>query len=103
MYINETEEYLGILREKKALLHLRLAEADDQIGVVREVLDSDGIPEVSLSDDEDSSSDTFPSDAMVHNTSDAESDPEPATLHYPVRYDSSGSSSSSKEGVWARK
>ena len=58
---------------------------------------SDGIPEVSILDDEDSS---FPFYMMVHNTSDAKSNAEPTMLHYPGYYDSSGSSSSSKEGVW---
>jgi hypothetical protein len=52
MHINEIEEYLGILRVNKCSLEIQVAEAEEQIGKVREVLDSNGIPEVSLSDDE---------------------------------------------------
>ena len=33
------EEYLGFLRAKMALIEARVAEADEQIGVIREVLD----------------------------------------------------------------
>lgn len=53
MRINEAEEYLGLLRAKMAITQVQVAEADEQIGIVRELLNSDGIPEVSLSDDED--------------------------------------------------
>lgn len=58
MRINETEEYLGLLRARMAMTQTQVAEADEQIGMVREVLNSDGIPEVSLSDDEDSASES---------------------------------------------
>ena len=60
MQINEIEEYLGLMREKQADIHLQVAEAEEQVGLVHEVLESDGIPEVSLSDDEDSSSSLHP-------------------------------------------
>jgi hypothetical protein len=60
MHINEIEEYLGILREEKASIESQVAEAEEQIGMVREMLDSNGIPEVSLSDDEDASTTSIP-------------------------------------------
>lgn len=47
--INETEEYLGILRAKKAAIELRVGEAEEQIGVMREVLDEHGIRDTPLS------------------------------------------------------
>ena len=52
MHINEIEEYLGILWANKCSLEIQVAEAEEQIGMVREVLNSNGILEVSLSDDE---------------------------------------------------
>jgi hypothetical protein len=60
MHIDEIEEYLGILREEKASIESQVAEAEEQIGMVREMLDSNGIPEVSLSDDEDASTTSIP-------------------------------------------
>jgi len=109
MHINETEEYLGLLREKKALIELRLAEAHDQVGAVREVLDSDGIPEISLSDDEESSSVTSPPTSVTSlptspknfeldssdMESDAESDTESSVLYYSRHHDNSDNTSSS--------
>ena len=102
MHINETEEYLGLLREKKALIELRLAEAHDQVGAVREVLDSDGIPEISLSDDEESSSVTSPPTSPKNVgldssdvESDAESDAESSVLYYLRHHDNSDTTSSS--------
>jgi hypothetical protein len=56
MCITEAEEYLGLLREKKTSIKSQLAEAHEQIVLVKEVLDSDGISEISCSDDEDSMS-----------------------------------------------
>lgn len=59
--INETEEYLGVLRRQKAIIQIQVSEAEEEIGSVRESLDSDEIPEISLSDDEDdASSDVYP-------------------------------------------
>jgi hypothetical protein len=52
MHINEIEEYLRILQEEKAFIDMQMVEAEEQIGMVREVLDSEGILEVSLSDDQ---------------------------------------------------
>ena len=46
--IVEMEEYLGFLRAKMALIEARVAEADEQIGVIREVLDQHQISEGSL-------------------------------------------------------
>ena len=51
--INEMEEELGCLRIRKAMMEVQVSEADDQIAMVWEMLNWDGIPEVSLSDDED--------------------------------------------------
>jgi len=53
MHINEAEEYIGLLRARKAAIQTQVADAEEQIGVVRDILDSDGIPEISLADDED--------------------------------------------------
>jgi hypothetical protein len=97
MHINETEEYLGLLRARKALVELRLSEADDQVGIVREILDSDGIPEISLSDDEDSSSVVAPPTSPKNigmNSSDVDSDTE---SYYSRRRDNSDDTSSSGE------
>lgn len=59
--INETEEYLGVLRRQKAIIQMQVSEAEEEIGSVRESLDNDEIPEISLSDDEDdTSSDIYP-------------------------------------------
>jgi hypothetical protein len=49
----DVQEALGSLRESKAVIDLKGQEADEQIGEVREMLDKHGIPEVSLSDDEE--------------------------------------------------
>jgi len=60
MCIHETEEYLALLRESRANIKMQVAEANEQITLVQEVLESDGISEISLSDDEDSSSTSSP-------------------------------------------
>ena len=52
--IDEMEEYLGLLWAKRALIQVRVSEADEQLGMVRDTLDSDGIAEISESDDESS-------------------------------------------------
>ena len=49
----DVQEVLGSLRENKAVIDLKGQEADEQIGEVRHMLDKHGIPEVSLSDDEE--------------------------------------------------
>ena len=49
----DVQEVLGSLRENKAVIDLKGQEADEQIGKVRHMLDKHGIPEVSLSDDEE--------------------------------------------------
>lgn len=54
--IDEMEEYLGLLRAKRDIIHIQVSEAEEQVGLVREALDSDGIAEVCLSDDEAPSS-----------------------------------------------
>ena len=46
--IVEMEEYLGFLRAKMALIEAQVAEADEQIGVIWEVLDQHQISEGSL-------------------------------------------------------
>jgi hypothetical protein len=43
------------------MIQLRVSEADEQLGMVKEALNSDGILEVSLSDDEFTSSASSPS------------------------------------------
>lgn len=55
------EEYLGLLRAKKAVIDLRVGEANEQIGVIREALDEHGISEASPpSTDNSPSSDRYP-------------------------------------------
>jgi hypothetical protein len=51
--LEDLEEVLGLLRENKAVIDSKGQEADEQIGEVREMLDKHGVPEVSLSDDEE--------------------------------------------------
>ena len=116
MCINEMEEYLGILREKKAVIQLTLAAADDQIGVVGEALDSNGIPETSLSDDDDNNDDNnndntfddippFSSDNSTQNTkmqgsSDtAESDLDSTIPHHPIHTGSFNTDPSPEHGT----
>ena len=60
MRINETEEYLGLLCKKMAMIQTQVAEADEQTNQVREVLCSDRIAEDSHSDDDDSTSASSP-------------------------------------------
>lgn len=84
--ICEAEEYLGLLRARKAAIDLRVGEADEQIGVIRKVLDVHGIVESHLPEEEDQSppSDSHslpPSSSSIydgHNTM-AFSDKEPSS------------------------
>jgi hypothetical protein len=79
-HIDEMEEYLGLLRTKRAMIQVRVSEANEQLGMVREALDTDGIGEVPLSDDESFSSASPPprtSDYMCPEVTD-ESDDEPS-------------------------
>lgn len=110
--ITETEEYLGILRRQKAIIHLQVEEADAQIGEVKQALDSDNIPEISLSDNEDGSSDPVlppTSDSSSHDTSemhdfcfDAQTTSYHTQLdgHLPSSYSSAGSSLSKGSGAF---
>ena len=78
-HIDEMEEYLGLLRTKRAMIQVRVSEADEQLGMVREALDTDGIGEVPLSDDKYFSSAPSPprtSDYICPEVTD-ESDEEP--------------------------
>ena len=97
MHINEIEEYLRILREEKAFIDMQMVEAEEQVGMVREVLDSEGILEVSLSDNKCPSPPSSPpaSSSMLDTNSEG-SDPIPPILNnYPRRYGSPDSGSSS--------
>ena len=47
--ITDLEEFLGSLRQRKAVIDLRGLEADEQIGAVRQILDNHRIPETPLS------------------------------------------------------
>jgi hypothetical protein len=49
--ITNLEDFLGSLREHKAVINLRGLDADEQIGVVQQILDNHGIPEAPLSGD----------------------------------------------------
>lgn len=44
--INEMEEFLGLLRAKRAAIELRVGKANEQIGVIHEAMDEYGIPEL---------------------------------------------------------
>ena len=68
--ITDLEEFLGSLRQRKAVIDLRGLEADEQIGAVRQILDNHGIPETPLSRDEQSCSQPLPS----YTNSDIDSD-----------------------------
>ena len=75
--IDEMEEYLGLLRSQKAVIQIRVSEADEQLGMVKEALDNDGIAEVSQSDDEDSAGSSPPQSsdyACIDSDSDYDSD-----------------------------
>ena len=75
--IDEIEEYLGLLRSQKAVIQIRVSEADEQLCMVKEALDNVRIAEVSQSDDEDSSRSSPPqlSDyACINTDSDYELD-----------------------------
>ena len=105
MHINEMEEYLGILQEKKAMIQLTLSAADDQIGTIGEVLDSNGIPETSLSDDDDDndmecrndfssfSSHDITKNINMYNNLGTESDHDSTTSDIHIHSSSSGPSS----------
>lgn len=93
MKINETEEYLGVLRGKQVVVEMRMREADEQIGVVRDALRRAGIQELSLFDDEDLSSEGSEqflfSDQVIPPTSsykmqDSNSSDGPSTLSHPA-------------------
>ena len=59
--INEVEEYLGLLRAKKATIKLHVGEADQQIGIIREVMNDHGISDISAShSNEDLAPDDYP-------------------------------------------
>ena len=59
--INEVEEYVGLLRAKKATIELRVGEADQQIGVICEVMNDHGISDISASrSNEDLAPDDYP-------------------------------------------
>jgi hypothetical protein len=61
---------------KKALIGVRVTEAAEQIGMVRDLLDSEGIPEVSLSEDEDSHTNPPSSEPVLSDCADSESESE---------------------------
>ncbi|KZP15568.1 hypothetical protein FIBSPDRAFT_895725 [Athelia psychrophila] len=50
--IEEVEHYLGLLRNRHLILEQREAAAEETIGDVRDILDQNGIPELSYSDSE---------------------------------------------------
>ena len=50
MEINETEEYLGFLRVKKSMIEVQAEDAEEQIGVLHNVLDKYQNPEHGFSD-----------------------------------------------------
>ena len=49
--IAELEDLMEVLRQRKAVIDMKGAEADEQIGEVRQMLDNHGIPEGPLSED----------------------------------------------------
>ena len=97
-HINEIEEYLGILQEEKAFIDMQMVEADEQIGMVREAIESERIPEVSLSDDERLAPPSSPlasSISMLGTDSEGSDSIPPILNEYPRHYGSPDSGSSS--------
>ena len=59
--INKVVEYHGLLRAKKAMIELRVGEADQQIGIIHEVMNDHGISGISAScSNEDLALDDYP-------------------------------------------
>ena len=59
--INKVEEYLGLLRVKKATIELRVGEADQQIVIIHEVMNDHRISDISAShSNEDLALDDYP-------------------------------------------
>lgn len=88
--INEMEEYLGLLRQKKVIIGLRVMEADEQLGMVREALESKGIAEIEdpLSDVESFSSASSPPRSSDYICPD-DFDTDPGSDYTPSALDSS--------------
>ena len=78
--IEEMEKYLRLLQTKRAMVQIKALEADEQLGMIKEALDSDGIPEAQLSDNESDYAASSPhsSDFVYADGSESESDLEPA-------------------------
>lgn len=85
--IQEIEEYLGLLRNKQAIVQNRYADADQQMGYAMDILYQNHIPEQSLSDYEDGMDDDLPPPSDVipdggssnGSCSDSDSDAYPIT------------------------
>jgi hypothetical protein len=75
------EEYLGLLRAKRALIQVRVSEADEQLGMVRDALDSVGIAEISQSDDDSSVSSPPHSSEFLRVESDSASESSATSLN----------------------
>ena len=64
---------MELLQSNAKQTHVRVAEADLHIGTLRAMLDAEGIPEISLSYDEESAIDIIPV-TLSCKSSDNESD-----------------------------
>ena len=70
--LKEGETMMELLQTTVKQAHVRVAEADLHIGTLRAMLDAEGISEVSLSDDEESTFDIIPATSS-DNESDSDS------------------------------
>ena len=75
--MNEVKEYLGLLHAKKAAIQLQVGEANEQIGVLCEVLHEHGISGALPSADECSdSSDCCPPSSIPTSYNETSQDPD---------------------------
>ena len=75
--INKIGEYLGLLHAKKAAIQLQVGEADEQIGVLREVLHEHGISSALPSADKGSDlSDCCPPSSIPTGYNETSKDPD---------------------------
>lgn len=104
--IESAEEYIGLLRQKCALLDIEMTDCDDEVTTVRGVLNTNSIAECSLSDNEDGdfipvcpppSSDPIKGDSPATSSS--------SDSNYPIHYGSESELTSGDEievvGEWA--
>jgi hypothetical protein len=68
--VKEGEMTMALLYSNVKRAHVQVAEADLRIGALRATLDSEGISEISLSDDEESTFDIIPATSSCKSSED---------------------------------